>query len=187
MMFKKLALGASVAASVLMAGFAAKAQDAINFVHNTYRTGAFSGSGIPVGDGVRDYFAMLNARDGGIGGVRINFEECETAYDTRRSVECYEQGKAKNSVLYVPWSTGATLAAIPRAHIDKIPIFSAVAPVIAMPMAGSPNFRMVGSATMKPAPRNEPIIEPAPPMITANRIRKDSRMANSVPASAPPR
>lgn len=124
MMFKKLALGASVAATVLIAGFAAKAQDAINFVHNTYRTGAFSGSGIPVGDGVRDYFAMLNARDGGIGGVRINFEECETAYDTRRSVECYEQGKAKNSVLYVPWSTGATLAAIPRAHIDKIPIFS---------------------------------------------------------------
>ena len=62
MMFKKLALGASVAATVLMAGFAAKAQDAINFVHNTYRTGAFSGSGIPVGDGVRDYFAMLNAR-----------------------------------------------------------------------------------------------------------------------------
>jgi branched-chain amino acid transport system substrate-binding protein len=118
-MFKKLALGASVAATVLMAGFAARAQDAINFVHNTYRTGNFSGSGIPVGDGVRDYFSMLNARDGGIGGVRINFEECETAYDTRRSVECYEQGKAKNSVLYVPWSTGATLAAIGKYGIEK--------------------------------------------------------------------
>jgi branched-chain amino acid transport system substrate-binding protein len=116
-----LGLAAAIALSV---SAPAMAQDSINFVHNTYRTGAFSGSGIPVADGVRDYFAMLNARDGGINGVKINFEECETAYDTRRSVECYEQGKAKNTVLYVPWSTGATLAAIPRAHLDKIPILS---------------------------------------------------------------
>lgn len=102
----------------------AAAQEQIVFVHNTYRTGPFSGSGIPVGDGVRDYFTMLNNRDGGIGGVRIAFEECETQYDTRRSVECWEQGRAKGSVLYVPWSTGATLATIPRAHIEKMPILS---------------------------------------------------------------
>jgi branched-chain amino acid transport system substrate-binding protein len=120
---KRWGLGLA-AALALSFSAPAMAQDTINFVHNTYRTGAFSGSGIPVADGVRDYFAMLNARDGGINGVRINFEECETAYDTRRSVECYEQGKAKNTVLYVPWSTGATLAAIPRAHLDKIPILS---------------------------------------------------------------
>ncbi len=100
------------------------AQDQIVFVHNTYRTGAFSGSGIPVADGVRDYLTMLNNRDGGVGGVRIAFEECETQYDTRRSVECWEQGRAKGSVLYVPWSTGAALATIPRAHIDKMPILS---------------------------------------------------------------
>lgn len=121
----RLALGLGLG---LVAGFAAVspvgAQESINFVHNTYRTGAFSGSGIPVADGVRDYFTMLNNRDGGIGGVRINFEECETQYDTRRSVECWEQAKAKNSVVYVPWSTGAALATIPRAHIDKMPIFS---------------------------------------------------------------
>jgi branched-chain amino acid transport system substrate-binding protein len=126
MNIRTMALGAATALSVTMAAFTTPvmAQDAINFVHNTYRTGAFSGSGIPVADGVRDYFTMLNNRDGGINGVRINFEECETAYDTRRSVECYEQGKSKNTVLYVPWSTGATLAAIPRAHLDKIPILS---------------------------------------------------------------
>lgn len=102
----------------------ASAQDTIYISHNTYRTGAFSGSGIPVGDGVRDYIAMLNARDGGINGVRIVFEECETGYDTRKSVECYEQAKAKGTIAYMPWSTGAALAAIPRAHIDKIPILS---------------------------------------------------------------
>jgi branched-chain amino acid transport system substrate-binding protein len=117
------AVGA-VALATLAGAAPAFAQDQIVFVHNTYRTGAFSGSGIPVADGVRDYFTMLNNRDGGINGVRIAFEECETGYDTRKSVECYEQGKAKGSILYVPWSTGASLAAIPRAHVDKIPIFS---------------------------------------------------------------
>jgi branched-chain amino acid transport system substrate-binding protein len=126
MTVRKLALGLALAAGAAAAGAAAPAaaQDTIAIVHNTYRTGPFSGSGIPAANGMRDYIMMLNARDGGIGGVRIAFEECETGYDTRRSVECWEQGRAKNSVVYVPWSTGATLATIPRAHIDKIPIFS---------------------------------------------------------------
>ncbi len=36
-----------------------------------YRTGPFAGSGIPIANGMRDYLAMLNERDGGIGGVKI--------------------------------------------------------------------------------------------------------------------
>ena len=31
---------------------------------------------------------MLNERDGGIGGVKILVEECETGYDTKKGVEC---------------------------------------------------------------------------------------------------
>jgi branched-chain amino acid transport system substrate-binding protein len=126
MTLKKWA-GAAIAAAAfggLFGGPAAAQQDQVVFVHNTYRTGPFAGSGTPVANGVRDYFLMLNARDGGIGGARIVFEECETQYDTRRSVECYEQGRARGSILYVPWSTGATLAAIPRAHVDRMPILS---------------------------------------------------------------
>lgn len=102
----------------------ALAQDSIYVQSNAYRTGPFSGSGTPVADGINDYLTMLNERDGGVGGVKIKFEECETGYDTKKSVECYEQGKAKGSIIYLPWSTGATLAAIPRAHVDKIPIMS---------------------------------------------------------------
>ena len=125
MTFKTKALGLAVAGALGMATLGtAMAQDQIYINHNTYRTGAFSGSGIPVADGVRDYLMMLNNRDGGINGVKIAFEECETGYDTRKSVECYEQAKSKGTVAYMPWSTGATLAAIPRAHIDKIPILS---------------------------------------------------------------
>lgn len=102
----------------------ASAEDEILVMHNSYRTGPFAGSGIPNANGVRDYIAMINARDGGVNGVKINMQECETGYDTKKSIECYEEGKAKGSVIYAPWSTGATLAAIPRAHIDKIPILS---------------------------------------------------------------
>jgi branched-chain amino acid transport system substrate-binding protein len=117
-----VALGALLAAGAVIAP--ASAQDSIYVANNAYRTGPFSGSGTPIGDGMRDYFSMLNERDGGIGGTKINFEECETGYDTKKSIECYEQAKSKGTVIYSPWSTGATLAAIPRAHIDKIPILS---------------------------------------------------------------
>ena len=39
--------------------------------------------------------SMVNARDGGINGVKIIFEECETGYATDRGVECYERLKGK--------------------------------------------------------------------------------------------
>ena len=37
---------------------------------------------------MHDYLSMLNERDGGIGGVKLNVEECETGYDTKKGVEC---------------------------------------------------------------------------------------------------
>jgi branched-chain amino acid transport system substrate-binding protein len=67
---------------------------------------------------------MLNERDGGIGGVKIAIEECETGYDTKKGLECYEQVKGKHPVLTNPWSTGITLGLIPKASVDKIPILS---------------------------------------------------------------
>lgn len=118
------AIGATALAAILATtAIPAAAQDSVTLMTNAYRTGAFSGSGIPLGNGMRDYIALVNAK-GGVNGVKINFEECETGYDTKKSVECYEQAKAKGNILYLPWSTGATLAAIPRLHIDKTPILS---------------------------------------------------------------
>jgi branched-chain amino acid transport system substrate-binding protein len=51
-------------------------------------------------------------------------EECETGYDTKKGVECYEAVKGKNPVIVNPYSTGITLQLIPKAHVDKIPILS---------------------------------------------------------------
>ena len=113
----------ALAALAAITALPVAAQDSVTLITNSYRTGGFSGSGIPLGNGMRDYIALVNAK-GGVNGVKINFEECETGYDTKKSVECYEQAKAKNNILYLPWSTGATLAAIPRLHVDKTPLLS---------------------------------------------------------------
>lgn len=90
----------------------------------TYRTGPFSGSGIYIAEGMHDYLEMLNQRDGGIGGVKLAIEECETGYDTKKGLECYEAVKDKKPVVVNPWSTGITLPLIPRASVDKIPVLS---------------------------------------------------------------
>ena len=89
-----------------------------------YRTGAYAPSGIPIANGFVDYFSMINERDGGINGVKIAWEECETQYDTKQGVECYERMKAKNPVLVNPYSTGITYALIDKAPTDKVVIFS---------------------------------------------------------------
>ena len=110
------------AALVLTAAAAlpAQAEDTLYVPLMTYRTGAYAGSGIPIADGMHDYLAMLNERDGGIGGVRIAIEECETGYDAQKGVECYEATKGKKPLMQNPWSTGITLQVIPKAAVDRI-------------------------------------------------------------------
>ena len=44
----------------------------------SYRTGPYAPNGTPWANGKQDYLKMSNARDGGINGVKITFEECET-------------------------------------------------------------------------------------------------------------
>ena len=117
----------ALAASVFAASAAvtaAQAQDGIYVPLLTYRTGAFAGSGIPIADGMHDYLTLLNERDGGIGGVPLIIEECETGYDTTRGVECYESVRGSNPVVMNPYSTGITLQLIPRAAVDEIPVLS---------------------------------------------------------------
>jgi branched-chain amino acid transport system substrate-binding protein len=118
------ALGAVVAAGAMACISPASAQEQIYVPLLTYRTGPFAGSGIPIADGMADYLRMLNERDGGIGGVKLLIEECETGYDTKKGVECYESTKGKGAVMYNPYSTGITLQVIPKAAVDKIPILS---------------------------------------------------------------
>ena len=87
----------------------------------SYRTGPYAPNGVPWANGYVDYLKLVNAR-GGINGVKLTFEECETAYDTAKSVECYERLKGKGATLVQPLSTGATFAITEKAPADKISV-----------------------------------------------------------------
>ncbi len=89
-----------------------------------YRTGAYGPNGTPWANGKQDYIKMINARDGGINGVKITFEECETGYATDKGVECYERLKGKTNTLFDPQSTGITFALTDKAPGDKIPLLT---------------------------------------------------------------
>ncbi len=92
-----------------------------------YRTGPYAPNGIPFANGYGDYINMLNARDGGINGTRLKLTPCETAYNTKRGVECYESVKNEGesgALVIQPLSTGITYQLIPKASVDEIPIFS---------------------------------------------------------------
>ena len=126
MRLKAVVLGTAVAVTlgVPAAIATANAADGIYVPLLSYRTGPYAGSGTPIANGMSDYLNMLNERDGGIGGVKIIVEECETGYDTKKGVECYESVKGKGPVVVNPYSTGITLQLIPKAAVDKIPILS---------------------------------------------------------------
>ncbi|MGE8601270.1 ABC transporter substrate-binding protein, partial [Bordetella trematum] len=89
-----------------------------------YRTGSFAPLGIPWADGKLDYLKLVNERDGGVNGVKIAYEECETAYATDRGVECYERlkGKGTGASGFDTQSTGITFAVTDKAFVDKVPV-----------------------------------------------------------------
>lgn len=120
------AVGAAViAAPIVAAPTIAKSEQFFPLL--VYRTGPYAPNGIPTANGVVDYFKLINERDGGINGVKISWEECETEYNTKLGVECYEKLKNKGATgasVVNPYSTGITYQLIPKASVDKIPIHS---------------------------------------------------------------
>ena len=115
---------ALIAAFTLSAATTVLAQSKEQFVPVlSYRTGPYAPNGTPWANGFVDYLKLVNAK-GGINGVKISYEECETGYDTARSVECYERLKSKNPSFVQTLSTGATFAITEKAPSDKIPVLT---------------------------------------------------------------
>ncbi len=120
--------GAAVAAALALPMFASGA-NAYELVIPSldYRTGPYAPNGILVANGYTDYLNMLNERDGGINGVKIKNVTCETGYNTKKGVECYEKIKntpPSGALVVSPLSTGITYQLIPKSSVDEIPIFS---------------------------------------------------------------
>jgi branched-chain amino acid transport system substrate-binding protein len=120
----------ALAVAAATAGFAggALAQANEQFIPaNFYWVGPYAPGGSGFGGGMIDYFALLNARDGGINGVKLTWEKCETEYRNDRGVECYERSKKKGptgATVIHPLSTGITYSLIEKATADKIPVIS---------------------------------------------------------------
>ena len=121
-----ISIKAALLATTIAVGFAmpASAEDVIKLPNMSYRTGPFAATGTPHMNGQLDYMTMLNERDGGINGVKVQFDECETGYNTEKGVECYEKTKAEGALVSQPWSTGITLQVLPRTNVDKIPMYA---------------------------------------------------------------
>ena len=128
MKFRSLALAAAIAsvglsAAVVSPAAYAQAKEQY-FPVIVYRTGAYAANGAPWANGYVDYLKLVNAQ-GGINGVKLSFEECETGYATDRGVECYERLKGKGATVFQPLSTGITFALTEKAPVDKIPLITA--------------------------------------------------------------
>ncbi|TAM43329.1 MAG: ABC transporter permease [Burkholderiaceae bacterium] len=122
----QLIAGALALAAVAMSAPPAQAQAKEQFFPLlSYRTGPYAPNGTPWANGKQDYLKMINARDGGINGVKLTYQECETGYATDRGVECYERLKSHPGVaLFDPQSTGITFALTEKAPVDKIPLIT---------------------------------------------------------------
>jgi branched-chain amino acid transport system substrate-binding protein len=124
---KRITFALAMAAAVGFSG-GALAQAKEQFVPaNFYWVGPYAPGGSGFGGGLIDYMQMLNARDGGINGVKLTWEKCETEYNNARGVECYERAKNKGptgATVIHPLSTGITYSLIEKATSDHIPIIS---------------------------------------------------------------
>ena len=91
----------------------------------SYRVGPYASGGSGLFGGWIDYMQLVNERDGGVNGVKLTWEECETEYNNARGVECYERLKKKGSTgnsVFQPVSTGITYSVLEKVAQDKIPM-----------------------------------------------------------------
>jgi len=104
-------------------------------------------------NGMRDYLTLLNEREGGVNGVTLISEECETAFATEKGLECYDKTKVAG-LLSQPWSAALFSELLPRAATDKVPLFapghgfSALADGATFPWAFNPPLTMADGASM---------------------------------------
>jgi branched-chain amino acid transport system substrate-binding protein len=98
------------------------------FPLQSYRVGPYAAGGTGFFGGFIDYMQLVNARDGGVNGVKLTWSECETEYVVERGVECYERLKGgldgAPSAAMNPLSVGIAYALIDKATADKIPLIT---------------------------------------------------------------
>jgi branched-chain amino acid transport system substrate-binding protein len=116
-----LALAGAVALGALTPALA----DEQFFPLQSYREGPYAAGGSGFFGGFIDYMNLINARDGGVNGVKLTWAEGETQYEVERGVEVYERLKSHAGVAaWNPLSVGIAYAMIDRIAQDKVPLIT---------------------------------------------------------------
>src|SRR5262245_65907036 len=120
------ALPAIAAASALVA-LAAAPSTAIAqeqyFGIPSSRVGPYSAMGTGYYGGIIDYLNYVNMKQGGVNGVKLTYDECETEYNAARTVECYQRLLNKGDqkmVVFDTLGTPGAYAGIGRMAPDNV-------------------------------------------------------------------
>lgn len=125
MSFIKNLRTAAIAATLAISGLQAAQADEQFFPLQSYRVGPYAAGGTGFFGGFIDYLNLVNTRDGGVGGVKLTWEEGETQYEVERGVEVYERLKTHPGIAaWNPLSVGIAYALIDRVTADKVPLLT---------------------------------------------------------------
>lgn len=124
---KRMILAALLAGTSLVTPAVSHAASTAQYVPlPTYRTGPYASSGELWWAGLLDYFRYINEVEGGIDGVKLNYEEFETEWSPDRTVEVYERVKNGKDgsplAFFFTHGTPATHALLEKAAADHIPL-----------------------------------------------------------------
>lgn len=124
---KHLILAALLAGTSLGAPIAVHADPVAQYIPlPTYRVGPYASSGELWWAGLLDYFRYINEVEGGVDGVKLNYEEFETEWSPDRTVEVYERVKNGKDgsplAFFFTHGTPATHALLEKAAADHIPL-----------------------------------------------------------------
>lgn len=87
------------------------------------RVGPYAAMGTGYYGGIIDYLNYVNMKEGGVNGVKLTWDECETEYNAARTAECYQRLLQKGDqrmVVFDTLGTPGAYAVIGRMATDKV-------------------------------------------------------------------
>ena len=122
--FGRMIAAAGAIAAFAASGPGASAQGAEQYFGiPSSRVGPYSAMGTGYYGGIIDYLNYVNKTQGGVNGVKLAWQECETEYNAARTVECYQRLLTKGDqrmVVFDTLGTPGAYAVIGRMQPDKV-------------------------------------------------------------------
>ena len=94
---RNILAGVALAAATIVPAIAQAQQPTQYFPIPSMRVGPYNAMGTGIYGGAIDYLNYVNIKHGGVNGVKLVWEECETEYNAARNVECYQRLMTKSA------------------------------------------------------------------------------------------